>query len=279
MHVRLQSWFPFDMQVYVNGHEWLARQLDQKGIAYERYDNCFTRVDDLKLAQQLCDKFVRRKWLRVLDAFARHVNPLLKTIQQAGFKGYYWSLTQCEYSTDVLFRGRAALEQWLPALYELTLTASSAEDVMRFLGRKLHGNFQGEVRTDLKWRREGRRAKHWVKRNSIKMYDKASVLRIETTINNPREFKVLRIIETSQGRQRQWRPMNKGVANFWRYAQVSAQANVRRLTACWRRLKARVRPNTVQLVIMATTRAYQLVLGELQAVAFPNRHWLHVTLN
>jgi hypothetical protein len=231
MHVRLQSWFPFDMQVYVNGHEWLARQLDKKGIAYERYDNCFTRVDDLKLAQQLCDKFVRRKWLRVLDAFARHVNPLLKTIQQAGFKGYYWSLTQCEYSMDVLFRDRATLEQWLPALYELTLTAFSAEDVMRFLGRKLHGNFQGEVRTDLKRRREGRRAKHWVKRNSIKMYDKASVLRIETTLNNPREFKVLRVIETPRGRQRQWRPMNKGVANFWRYAQVSAQANVRYLEA------------------------------------------------
>jgi hypothetical protein len=179
----------------------------------------------------LCDKFVRRKWPRVLDALARHVNPLLKTIQQAGFKGYYWSLTQCEGTTDVLFRDRATLEQWLPALYELTLTAFSAEDGLRFLGRKLHGNFQGEVCTDLKRRREGRRAKHRVKRNNIKMYDKASVLRIETTINNPREFKVLRVIKTPQGRQRQWRPMNKGVANFWRYAQVAQQANARYLAA------------------------------------------------
>jgi hypothetical protein len=42
MHVRLQSWFPFDMQVYVNGHAWLARQLDKQGGAYKRYDNCFT---------------------------------------------------------------------------------------------------------------------------------------------------------------------------------------------------------------------------------------------
>jgi hypothetical protein len=231
MHVRLQSWFPFDMQVYVNGHEWLARQLDKKGIAYQRYDNSFTQIDDLKLAQQLCDKFARRKWPRVLDALARQVNPLLKTVQAAGFKGYYWSLYQCEYSTDVLFRDRATLEQWLPAWYELTLTAFSAEDVLRFLGRKLHGNFQGEVCSDLKRRREGRRAKHRVKRNSLKLYDKASVLRIETTINNPREFKVLRVIETPQGRQRQWRPMNKGVANLWRYAQVSAQANARYLEA------------------------------------------------
>jgi hypothetical protein len=25
MHVKLQTWFPLQIQVYVNGHEWLAR--------------------------------------------------------------------------------------------------------------------------------------------------------------------------------------------------------------------------------------------------------------
>jgi hypothetical protein len=32
MHVRLSTWMPFTMQVYVNGHDWLARQLDAKHI-------------------------------------------------------------------------------------------------------------------------------------------------------------------------------------------------------------------------------------------------------
>ncbi len=82
MHIRLQSWFPFDIQIYINGREWLARQLDRRDIPYERYDNKFLHIADLDTAQALCDKFVRRKWPRVLNAFARRVNPLLPLIRQ-----------------------------------------------------------------------------------------------------------------------------------------------------------------------------------------------------
>ena len=231
MHVRLQSWFPFTLQIYVNGRAWLARQLDQRGLAYQRYDNKLTQVADLPTAQMLCEKFAHRHWPRVLDAFARQVNPLLPILRRAGFRGYFWSVDQAEYATDVLFRDRASLESLLPALQELATTAFSAEDVLRFLGRKLHGNFQGEVTTSLKRRPEGRRVKHTLKCNSLKLYDVLNVLRIETTLNNPREFRVLRLIETRQGRQRRWCPMGKGVANFWRYAQVGFQANSRYLDA------------------------------------------------
>ncbi len=231
MHVRLQSWFPFTVQIYVNGREWLARQLDQRGIVYQRYDNKLTQVADLPTAQALCEKFAHRHWPRLLDAFARQVNPRLPGIRRAGFRGYFWSVDQAEYATDVLFRDRASLEALLPALQELAITAFSADDVLRFLGRKLHGNFQGEVTTSLKRRREGRRVKHSLKRNSLKLYDVLNVLRIETTLNNPREFRVLRVKPTRQGRQRRWCPMGKGVANFWRYAQVGQQANSRYLDA------------------------------------------------
>jgi hypothetical protein len=70
-----------------------------------------------------------------------------------------------------------------------------------------------------------------MKRNSIKWYDPANILRIETTINNPGEFRVLRVSESPQGQQRRWLPMGKGVANFWRYAQIGYQVNSRYLEA------------------------------------------------
>jgi hypothetical protein len=231
MHIRLQSWFPFDIQVYINGREWLARQLDQRNIAYQRYDNKLTDIADLKTAQRLCDRFAQRKWLRVLNALARRVNPFLPELRQAGVGGYYWTLAQAEYATDVFFRDRDTLKDLLPALMETSMTAFSAEDVLRFLGRKPHGNFQGQVTTDRKKRSEGRRVKHRMKGNSIKWYDAANLLRIETTINQPREFRILRVVETPQGRQRVWKPMGKGVANLWRYAQVGRQANYRYLNA------------------------------------------------
>ena len=56
MHVRLQTWLPFTIQVCVNGREWLARQLDRAGITYTKRDNCFTYISDLPPAQQLMDR-------------------------------------------------------------------------------------------------------------------------------------------------------------------------------------------------------------------------------
>lgn len=234
IHIRLQSWFPFQVQVYVNGRECLSRYLDQQGIAYERYDNTFTRIDDLVAAQSFCEKFAHFDWPPLLHALAARVNPILNLIQTAGFGSYYWVADQCELATDLMFKDRDNLEAILPDLFEQTILQTACTDVLRFLGRKLHGNFQGEVNTSLKKRPEGWRAKHSMKRNSIKMYDKSSVLRVETTINNPSEFtctcasagKICR--QTEDGKLR-WMPMCKGVSNLYRYAEVGQQANHRYL--------------------------------------------------
>lgn len=226
IHIRLQSWFPFQIQVYVNGRECLAQYLDQQGIAYERYDNSFTRIDDLAEAQTFCEKFAHFEWPPVLNALAERINPILNTIREANFGGYYWVTDQCEIATDIMFKDRASLEAILPDLFEHAILKSACQDVLRFLGRKLHGNFKGEVTSSLKKRPEGWRAKHTMKRNSIKLYDKGSVLRVETTINNPSEFKICH--PTEDGKLR-WAPMRKGVSNLYRYAEVGLQANQRYL--------------------------------------------------
>lgn len=97
---------------------------------------------------------------------------------------------------------------------------------MRFLGRKAHGNFIGEITTSFKDRAEGVRVKHWLNGNSIKMYDKAgSVLRVETTIGNPDDFKVYRPRQDDPEDKCDWLPMRKGVADLHRRTQVSQRAN------------------------------------------------------
>jgi hypothetical protein len=232
MHVKLQAWLPFSIQVYVNGREWLARQLGAAGVGYLRHDNALLRVDDLPVAWELCERFAHRAWPRVLDAFARRVNPHLPMIAAADFGTYYWVVEQAEVATDVLFRDRRALVAVMPDLVRHASLCMSSEDVVRFLGRKLHHNLKAEVITDTKHRPEGWRVKHRLARNSVKVYDKVSVLRVETTINNPREFRVLRVFTDERGRrERRWCVMNKGVANFWRYYQVGLAANNRYLEA------------------------------------------------
>jgi len=51
MHLRLQTWFPFQVNLCLNGRHWLARQLDQAGIAYQKKDNTFLRLADFGQAQ------------------------------------------------------------------------------------------------------------------------------------------------------------------------------------------------------------------------------------
>jgi hypothetical protein len=231
-HVRVQTWFPFTTQVYVNGHDWLARQLHDAGSDFVQHDNAFTQLDEPARAQSLADRFPRLGWVKILDGWARQVNPLLGETWLQG-QGYYWVIDQAEYSTDVLFQSRPALAELYPRLLDHACLNLSAQDILSFLGRRLHPRFDGEVLTDCKKDRwPGARIKHRVKNNWLKMYDKfGQILRIETVINNPREFKVRRQ-RHRQGRRRMvWCPMNKGVANFYHYHQVARAANDRYLTA------------------------------------------------
>ncbi len=232
MHVRIQGWIPYECQIYINGREWLARQLDRAGIGYVRYENSLLAVDDLEAASQLCERFAHRAWPRVLNAFARMLNPLLPTIRTAGYGGYYWVLDQAEIATDVMFRTRPHLLEVWPDLVRHASLNMSSTDVLGFLGRKLHPSLKAQVVTDTKRRPEGWRVRHRMGGNWVKVYDKASVLRVETTVNNPREFRVLRIVTNSAGRrERRWCEMRKGVGDLWRNYQAGIGANHRYLDA------------------------------------------------
>jgi hypothetical protein len=234
MHARIQTWFPFSIQICLNGREWLARKMDAAGIGYRQRENCFTWLEDPKRAQRLMDQQVRANWPELLDAIARSLNPLHETMFRACPVNYYWSTYQSEWATDMLFRDRRSLAQLYPRLIHHGLTTFCAPDVMRFLGRNIPstGNIsprlQGEVVTDMKTRPEGVRIKHRLKHNSIKMYDKqGSVLRVETTINDPADFEQFRTPEGKPDAAMGWHCMRKGIADLHRRAEVSQASNDR----------------------------------------------------
>jgi len=230
MHVRLQTWFPFTIQVYINGHEYLARKMDRHGLGYQRLDNAFSQLEDSRRAQRFANGLIRKNWPRILEAFARRTNPLLRGLLR-GLR-HYWVLHQAEYATDILFHSRTKLRDLYPRLLKHATLCFSAEDVLTFLGRKLHGKFEGEVLNEYKRRQPGARVKHRMSYNWIKMYDKhGRVLRVETVINQPTEFRVRRRGRRNGCSVIAWFPMRKGVQNIHRYAEVSLRANCRYLEA------------------------------------------------
>lgn len=228
MHVKLQTWFPFLIQVYINGREMMKHVFDKNGITYRMYDNSFFEISDIKKAQELADKFDSKSLCRQLDFFAHKVNPYLDTIEEVFRQGYHWCVDQCEYATDVMFKSRDALEDIYPSLVGHAFYDFKCTDVFSFLGRKLDPKFQGEAVSDYRRRPEGWRIKFKMKSNSIKMYDKFSSLRIEMTINDPKEFKVFKDVQHRDGTiSKRWVPMGKSIANLYRYAEISKAANKR----------------------------------------------------
>lgn len=232
MHIRLQTWLPFSIQVCINGRSWLARQMDIAHIGYEQHDNCFTHIDSVTKAQQIFDRLSERKWVHWLKPLALRVNPWIHPKAGLHLHGYYWSVRESEFATDIMFRSPKDLAAIYPALVHHAIEHFQTQDVLRFLGRRTTIRFEGEVESSLSRRVEGVRVRHWVEENSIKMYDKkGSILRIETTINNTRRFRVRRRTSKKGRKTMRWLPMRKGVVDIRRRIQVSRNANGRYLDA------------------------------------------------
>jgi len=232
IHVRLQTWAPFTCQVYANGHDFVARQLKKKGIAFKQVDNAFVELSDPAAAQRSADRFAKLPWPKILERYARQVNPLLH--DELRGTSHYWVIDQAEYATDLRFASEHVLAGLFLRLLEFALLTFSPKKIFCYLGRKWHERFDGEVQTRYKSVREpGACIKHFMKRNWLKMYDKLGLLlRVETVINQPGEFKVLRECQHRNGSKSMgWFAMCKGVGNMHHYQSHALACNQRYLDA------------------------------------------------
>ena len=233
---RVQTWLPLTVHVCLNGREWLARQMDRARLGYIRRQNSFVWIEDIAAAQRLMDRQLRVDWQSRLNARLRRFHPAHADLFPNGPVGYYWSVDESEWASDVMFRSPTDLARLYPRLIQHSMNHMASREVMRFLGRRvpkqggINAHFTGEVVSDLRQRPEGVRIKHRLNRNSIKMYDKqGSVLRVETTLNHSRDMQVYRAQEGEPNGPKSWRVLRKAVADVPRRAQVCQAANERYL--------------------------------------------------
>ena len=230
--VRVQTWFPFTVDVCLNGREWLARQMDRAGLTYEQRDHCFVRVSDPVRAQALLDEQLRTDWVRALHPLLEKAHPLHAQLGRPLGQQYYWTASQTEYATDLLFQDPARLAALYPQFVHHGIKTFGSRDVLRFLGHGVPSRFCGELSSTLQHRPEGLCLRHRANGNSIKVYDKqGSVLRVETTIVHPEHFKVYRPAAGDPEQKLRWQRLRKSVADLWRRAEISRGANGRYLGA------------------------------------------------
>jgi hypothetical protein len=219
-YLRVPTWCPFRLQFYGNGHSWLANQLKQEGIGFEVQDNAFLHIDDFHCANQLAGELDLAKLHAKLDEVAKRYCPVVAGL---GLH-YHWSILQAEYATDLVFKRQSTLQACYPLLLEALIQAVKPVDVATFLGRKLHGNYQGEMGNRFNVRWLGSRIKHQMGPVAIKMYDKFNlILRIETTVNDVAFFQQYRQVNHRDGTtSMKWAAMKKTL-----YSLAPLQATLR----------------------------------------------------
>ena len=226
-YVRVPTWCPFRLQVYCNGHSYLARQLRQRKIEHRILDNAFGWIADFAQAQKLADHFSVEMLHRKLDQFADRYCPV---IRQFGLS-YHWSLDQVEFATDIVFARQADLQAIYDRLIRAAIHTVKPDNIATFLGRKLNGSYQDEMGNRFNTRIEGTRIKHTMGPVSIKMYDKFRlILRMETTVDNVSFFKHYREVEHQDGtRSMAWAEMKKTIYSLAPLRELLLAANRRYL--------------------------------------------------
>jgi predicted transcriptional regulator len=195
-YVRVPTWCPFRLQVYINGHNLLASELINAGVKYTMIDNAFDSIDDVDKAQELSDNISIEKLHRKLEELSWKYCPVYKEFNLR----YHWNVMQAEYATDIVFKKQDDLQQIYGELTATAIHTVKLENIATFLGHKLDGRYVGEVGNNYNVRIQGSRIKHTMGSVSIKMYDKFSkILRIETTANDISFFKHYREVVHRDG--------------------------------------------------------------------------------
>jgi len=131
----LQTWAPFNVQVCLNGREWLARQLVAARIAHHQRDNCLVWIANVAAAQKLADAQLETRWEVLLDGLLDQAFPARRALFPEAQLRHYWSLQQSEWATDLLFHRAADLERLYPPLVRQAMSVFQSDDILRFLGR------------------------------------------------------------------------------------------------------------------------------------------------
>jgi len=190
------TYFPYNAKLCINGHEYVKRQLDKEGIAYEALDNGILSCADPQRLQQICDDLsaakidaLLRKWL------ARLPHPFSAEDRAAGYR-YDVSILQAEFSlTQVLDRpqtGRIFFEQ----IIRENLDLGRPDHVQLIFDRQVSKQTPGRFRTRVLTEGVTPSLHIDYKQSRIKQYHKEGrALRTETTINNARDFSIGRRLQ------------------------------------------------------------------------------------
>ncbi len=194
--IKISAYAPWGGRVYLNGHEWLKRQLAQRGIGFTALDNGLLWVERPEvldaLTRALGAPAVRRffaRWMRELP------QPLRPSDRGRGF-GYALSMKQIEISDTAVFDRPLRGRQWFEATITEHLALGRPHQIALLFGRRVSKRTPGRFETRVLDDHTIPEILFRYKRCSIKQYFKGGrALRTETTVNDTYDLGIGRALE------------------------------------------------------------------------------------
>ena len=189
--IKVGTYAPYPVKVCLNGHEWVKQQLRRAGVAFEALDNGFLSCANPTRLQTLCQQLGPEQVQAFFDKWsARLPWPLTMDERAAGYQ-HRLSIWQMEVSRTQVFtrpvRGREFFEQ----VIRENLDLGRPDRVQLIFGRRVYRNTPSRFATRVIQSGVQPNVHLTYKHSGVKQYFKENrALRTETTINNPRDFKV-----------------------------------------------------------------------------------------
>jgi hypothetical protein len=202
MSLRVASYFPFNVTCYLNGHSFVAQELERDGVRFRKADNAFLAVGDVAALQSAADRLTAALLQRRCNFWVRRVVPVFSPAEREALRpGYRYSMAQMELATDVVFKRSAPLRALFQRACELGIQVGGANRTTHLFGRRINRHYQGKLQTVLDQRDAGHPVLRWYYQTSFaKQYVRGDqhsdrILRNETCSNDTRHFGVGRRLE------------------------------------------------------------------------------------
>jgi len=187
--IKVCTYFPFDIKVYFNGHEWAKQQLRQEGIGFEALENGFAVCDNPERLQEICHSLNAEKIRAFFDYWVEELPwPLDAGNRSAGYS-HNLSVWQLEVSHTQVFtdpaQGRALVED----IIRDNLNIGRPDRVSLLFDRRVTKATPSEFYTRVIQHGVLPSIRICYKHSALKLYFKdGRAMRIETMINNARDF-------------------------------------------------------------------------------------------
>ena len=198
LFVRVCPYFPFNARICLNGHEWLARQLEREAVTFHQAGNAFLACSDPARLQRLADGLAPAQIVAGAERWLAELVPLFTDFERrAGGCGHRLFVSQVEYCTNLVFEQRAALDRLAERLLDLNRGIGRPDKLSVVFGRRITKSYAGSLKTQIADYHLGNPViRSEYKQGSIKQYVRDDVLlRTETTSYHTPDLGVAKSVE------------------------------------------------------------------------------------